>query len=204
MQTSPPTPRLKETAVKKALKTLAWSEFQKHLTAVNIDQTDLAGLLGHIRRSTDFLIKRPDEVREEACAAFLDELGKFLENRLGPDAAAILGNEIAVIQQIEAGYREILRTQGATISAKLLPDTQAAAALFRAAYAYQTLVEEFQSSILQRKELTLQSLRVKRPDGSSYSPDGVSAAIVDVTTKSLMLLGHRYGWFDAQAPRRHG
>jgi len=198
MSTKPPTPKLKETAVKQALKTLAWDELKQHLSTVDLDKDDVADLLGHIRRSNDFLIKRPDEAREAARSAFVEGLGKFLEDHLGTDAAAPLGDEIAVIQQIEAGYREILRTQEATVAAKLLPDTQAAAALSRSAYSYHALMEESHSSSRRRKELTLQSFRIKRPDGSSFSPDGVLSGIVDVTTMTLMLLGHRYKWFDAQ------
>jgi hypothetical protein len=198
MTTKEPPPRLKETAVKKALKTLDWDEFEQHLSAIDFDQTDLTEFLGHIRRSSDFLIKRPDEAREAARFAFLEELGKFLEDHLGQVAAAQLGEELTVIQRIEAGYREILHTQGATVAAKLPPDTQAAAALYRAAYSYQTPTEETRSSILKRKELTLQSLRVERPDGSSYSPDGMFTRIVNIATMTLLLLGHRFNWFDAQ------
>ncbi|WP_264715167.1 nuclease-related domain-containing protein [Limobrevibacterium gyesilva] len=190
--------KLKENLVKQALKAFAWSEFRQHLLMVDLDEDGLSELLGHIRRSTDFLIKRPDEAREAARSAFVEELRKFLEKQFGTDAAALLGDEIAVIQQIEAGYREILRTQAATVAAKLRPDTQASAALSRSAYAYHELMEAVHTATTRRKELTLQSFRIKRTDGSSYSPDGVLAGIVDITTMTLMLLGHRYKWFDAQ------
>lgn len=190
--------RLKESFVKQALKTLGWDKLKQHLSTVHLDEDSVSELLKHIRRSTDFLIKRPDEAREAARSAFIEELGKFLADQVGADATALLGETIAVIQRIEAGYREILRTQEATIAATLLPDTQASAALSRSAYAYHELMEALHSSSRGRKELTLQSFRIKRPDGSSYSPDGVLAGIVDVTTMTLLLLGHRYEWFDAQ------
>lgn len=188
--------RLKENLVKQVLKAFDWKKFKQHLSTVSLDEESLSELLGHIRRSTDFLIKRPDAAREGARAAFVQELNKFIENHLGADSAARLDDEIAVIQRIETGYREILRTQEATVAAKLLPDTQASAALSRAAYAYHDLMEAFHSSTRGRKELTLQSFRIKRPDGSSYSPDGVLTSIVDIATMTLILLGHRYKWFD--------
>jgi hypothetical protein len=190
--------KLKENLVKQALKTFAWNKFKQHLLTIDLDEDSLSELLGHIRRSTDFLIKRPDKAREAARSTFVEELRKFLEQHLGADAAALMGDEVAVIQQIEAGYREILRTQAATVAAKLPPDTQASAALSRSAYAYHELTEALHSATTRRKELTLQSFRIKRPDGSSYSPDGVLAGIVDITTMTLMLLGHRCKWFDPQ------
>jgi hypothetical protein len=198
VQSKAPTPKLKEDAVKQALKTLAWDEFKQHLSVIDLDDDTMTELLGHIRRSSDFLMKRYDERRESARSAFLLQLGKFLEDHVGAGAAAALGDEIAVIRRIEAGYREILRTQESTVAAKLLPEIQAAAALSRSTYAYHTLMEDSLSSILQRKELTLQSLRIKRPDGSSYSPDGVLTSIVDVATMTLLLLGHRHKWFDTE------
>jgi hypothetical protein len=121
--TKEPTSKLKETAVKKALKTLAWDEFERHLSAIDFDQTDLIEFLGHIRRSSDFLIKRPDEAREAARSAFLEQLGKFLDDHHGQVALAQLGEELTVIQRIEAGYREILDTLAATVAAKPPPDS---------------------------------------------------------------------------------
>jgi hypothetical protein len=198
VQNNSPTPKLKEAAVKQALKTLDWNEFNQHLLAIDLDDDSLAELLGNIRRSNDFLMKRHDEGRESARAAFLLQLGKYLEDNVGAGAVAALDDEIAVIRRIEAGYREILQTQEATVAAKMLPEIQAAAALSRSTYAYHTLMEESLSSMLRRKELTLQSLRIKRPDGSSYSPDGVLTSIVDVTTMTLLLLGHCHKWFDSE------
>jgi hypothetical protein len=193
-----PPKRLKEGLVKQALKTFAWDKFKQHLLTVHMGEDCVSELLGQIRRSTDFLLKGPDQDREEARAAFIDELRNYLADHVGSDAAAQLGAQIAVIQRIEAGYREILRTQAATVAAKLLPDTQASAALSRAAYSYHELMQAIQSSSKERKELTLQSFRIKRLDGSSYSPDGVLAGIVDVTTMTLFLHGHQNKWFDSQ------
>ena len=90
--------RLKESLVKQALNTFAWDQFKQHLSMLVLDDDVVSELLGHIRRSTDFLIKRPDAAREAARSIFIDELGNFLRDHHGQDAAASLGNEIAVIQ----------------------------------------------------------------------------------------------------------
>ncbi len=190
--------RLKQSLVTQALKTFYWDKLKQHLSTVDLGEESVTELLSYILRSSDFLIKRPDEVREAARTAFIEKLAEFLVGRLGADAAALLGDQNAVIRRIEAGYREILRTQEATLAAKLLPEAQASAAVSRAAYSYHELSEAINSSARRRKVLTLQSFRIKRPDGSSYSLDGVLASIVDITTMTLMLLGHRYEWFDAQ------
>ncbi|WP_157043577.1 nuclease-related domain-containing protein [Nitrobacter hamburgensis] len=191
-------PRLKEKLVKQVLKTFAWGTLKQHLSTFQLNDDNLSELLGHIRHSTDFLLKRPDQAREDARAAFTEGLRSYLAEHAGPDAAAGLGDLIAVLQRIEAGYREILRTQQATVAAKLLPETQVSAALSRAAYSYHELMEAFNSSVKRRKELTLQSFRIMRSDGSSYSPDGVLAGIVDVAAMTLLLHGHQNNWFDPQ------
>lgn len=190
--------RMKENLVKQALKTFVWEPFKQHLSTIQLDENSLFELFSHIRQSTDFLIKRPDQAREVARATFVEELRKFIENHFGADAAVLLRDEIAVIQRIETGYQEILRTQEATVAAKLLPETQASAALSRSVNAFEELMRAFRSAIRHRKELTLQSFRIRQIEGSSYSPDGVLASIVDITTMTLMLLGHRYQWFDSQ------
>lgn len=190
--------RLRENLVKEALKTLAWDKLRKHLLTVHMDEDCVSDLLGHIRRSTDFLIKRPDQARESARAGFTEELRSFLADHVGTGAAAKLGDLIFVLQRIEAGYREIVRTQAATVASKLLPETQVSAAFSRAAYTYQELMEAFYSSAKNRKELTLQSFRIMRDDGSSYSPDDVLAYIVGVTTTTLFLHGHQNKWFDSR------
>jgi len=104
---------------------------------------------------------------------------------------------MALIEQIESGYAEILRTLQATAATKMLPELQSSAALSRAAYAYHELIKEFLLAAKSRKELTPQSLRLSRDDGSTYSPDGVLSGINAITTMTLLLLGHQNKWFDA-------
>ena len=58
-------------------------------------------------------------------------------------------------------------------------------------------MKAFQSAAKSRRELTLQSFRLTRDDGLTYSPDGVLAGINDATTMTLLLLSHQHKWFDA-------
>lgn len=197
MTSEPSAQRLKQDIVKQALKTLAWKKLEEHLATINIDEACLDELLAHIRRCTDFIIKRPNLTREHDRIHFIDKLAKFLRQTVGSDAAVRLTQEISLIQLIEAGYSEIMRTLDRTVAAKMLPETQAAAALSRSAYQYRELTKAVQSSVKIRGELTLQSLRIKGEDGASYSPDGILASLVNVTTMTLLLLGHRNNWFDA-------
>lgn len=189
--------RLKESVVKEALKRLTWTPLEQHLLTVELDDVVVAELVGHIRRSSDFLLKRPDPKREASRARFIDALNKHLAGRVGAEQMNALNDLLAMIQQIEAGYAEMHRTLQGTVAAKLLPEIQASAALNRAAYSYHELMEEFHSSVAGRKELTLQSLRIPREDGSTYSPDGVLAGINETATMTLLLLGHQHKWFNA-------
>src|SRR3954466_13853546 len=92
----PPNParRLKEAVVKDALKSFAWEKLKKHLLTLDIDAEVVSELLLHIRHSTDFLLKRPDQSREDARAAFTDALGKYVTENVGAEAAAELARLI--------------------------------------------------------------------------------------------------------------
>lgn len=188
--------RVQESVLKRALKPLAWDELEQHLLGVRLDGDGVAEMLGHIRRSSDFIMRRADAGRQAKRSAFLSQLAIYLSTNVDADAAASLAREMSLIERIETGYREIMRAQEGTAAAKLAPEIQAAAALRRAAQAYQKMTEEVEASLSRRKELGPQSLRVERTDGSTYAPDGVLAGIVAGATKTLQLLGHRHGWFD--------
>ena len=188
--------RLKEGLVKQALKTLQWNKLGQHLETITFDDEVLTELLGHVRRNTDFLIKRHDMARAGLRGTFVAALRELLDNKMGSPATEKFDSLMEVIAQIEAGYHEISRTQDNTVAAKLLPETQASAALARAAATYKDLMNAFASTTRQAKVLTLQSARIKGPDGASYSPDGVLANIVSGTTMTMMLLGYGFKWFD--------
>lgn len=189
--------KLKESVVKQALKALDWAPLEKHLHTLDLNVDAVAELIGHLRRSSDLLLKRLDSKRAAARKRFVDALAMHLANHAGPDAVVALNEVMAMFGQIEVGYAEILRTLAATVAAKLLPEVQVSAALYRAAYACHELTTEVQAAAKKRTQLTLQSFRVDRDDGSSYSPDGVLATINDITTMTLLLLGHQQKWFDA-------
>ncbi|MBW6418041.1 nuclease-related domain-containing protein [Celeribacter sp. PS-C1] len=192
----PEPPRLKESLVKEALKKLQWETLSQHLEMVPFDDIILSELLGHIRRSTDFLLKRSNTAREKKRNTFIAALRELLVEKLGPSASEKLNALIEVVNQVEAGYEEISRTQSNTVAAKLLPETQASAALARAAANYNDLMDSFASTMRKAKVLNLQSVRIEDPDGQSYSPDGVVTNIVDTTSMTMLLLGHRFRWFD--------
>lgn len=195
-ETAPPE-TLKEGIVKDALKSLNWTKLEKHLAALDLDADDAGAIVAQLRRSGDFLLKRPDPKRAAARKSFVASLEAYLAERVGQEAARALADTMTMIQQIEAGYAEILRTLDATVAAKLLPEVQASAALQRAVFSFDELTRDVQASMKRRKELTVQSFRIALEDGSTYSPDGILAAINASTTMTLLLLGHRNKWFDA-------
>ena len=192
-----PLETLRESVVKDALKSLNWTKFEKHLVAVDIDADDAGAIVAQLRRSGDFLLKRPDAKREAARASFVAALETHLADHVGEEAVDELAEAMAMIGRIEAGYGEILRTLDATVAAKLLPEVQVSAALQRAAFSFDKLMRDVRADMSRRKELTVQSFRITRDDGSTYSPDGILAAINAASTMTLLLLGHRNKWFDA-------
>lgn len=157
------TPRARERLQARA-EVAGWEDLKGHLLAARLDGDGVAEMMGHIRRSNDFLIRRADAEREGKRSVFINELARFLGATVFTDAAASLEGEVAVIRRIEEGYREIMRAQEATVAAKLPPETQAAAALKRVAQAYQKMTEEVEASLSRRKELGPQDGRVQATD----------------------------------------
>ncbi len=78
-----PLETLKEGVVKDALKSLNWTKFEKHLVAVDLDADDAGSIVAQLRRSGDFLLKRPDSKREAAGASFVASLAKHLADNVG-------------------------------------------------------------------------------------------------------------------------
>lgn len=188
--------KLSEGAVAEALKTLDWSVFQSHLDGIALDEEDGLALVRLLRRNNDIVLKRADSKRAKKRAAFLQSLGAYLEDRIGPNAVKPLQNMLAVVDQIEEGYAEMLRALDSTVAAKLLPEIQAAAALQRAAYTYHQLQIDVGAEMRRRKEISLQNFRLTVPGGGTASPDGVLGGLIESAGMTLLLLGHRYKWFD--------
>ena len=189
--------RLKEGLVKDTLKAFEWPRLERHLASIDFQEDAFAELLGHIRRANDLILKRPDPRREKARDRFVGQLSAYISGRLSASAVEELQSVLATLARIEDGYHEIVRALKKTDAAKLLPQTQVAAAIFRANFACHKLNEEILLSASRRKQVTLPSFRIERDDGSTLSPDGLLTGIVDVAAMTLKLLGHQHGWFDA-------
>jgi len=195
MTTTPPPGRLKEKLVKRALKTLDWDEFEAHLATIELDEANAADLVGHIRRDSKFLVKRPEPERQGARAAFLARLGGFLKDKVGAAAAAKLYDLIALIGLIEDGYHSVMAAQAKTDAAKLAPETQVSAAFARSAFSYHDLKRMEGEQLGQKQEFSPQSFMLTLEDGSEWPPDALLSSMVDAATATLMMLGHRNGWF---------
>ena len=191
------TEELKESVVKQALKSFDWATFKSHLDEVALNEDDAGAIVALLRRSNDFLLKRSDPKRAAKRASFVNSLEKHLADNVGQEGVDSLSKEIAMIGRIEAGYAEILRTLDATVAAKLLPEVQASAALQRAAFSYHELQRDIRAEIKGRNAITAQSFRITRPDGTTYSPDGILAGINAAVGMTLLLLGHRRKWFNS-------
>lgn len=188
---------LRENVVKDALKSFAWVKLERHLLTIQLNPQGATKLVDLIRKNADFLLKRPDPAREQARATFVTQLAQYLGKAIGADTATQIGALMTLVQTIEAGYCEILRSLSESEAAKLLPEVQVSSALARSCYGYDELMKEFWADATRRKKWTAQSLRVRRSDGTNFNPDGVLGNIVGIATMTLLLLGHQNGWFDA-------
>ena len=103
--------RLKEDIVKDALKRLAWPPLYGHLVKTGLDAPVFDELLGHVRRSNDLILKRPDTKKDGRRRAFLNALAEHVLTQAGAPAADELRATIATLETVERGYQEILRAR---------------------------------------------------------------------------------------------
>lgn len=188
---------LRENVVKEALKSFAWVKLERHLSTIQLNPQGATKLVDLIRKNADFLLKRPDPAREQARATFVNWLAQYLGKAIGADIATQIDALLTLVQTIEVGYSEILRSLSESEAAKLPPEVQVSSALARSCYGYDELMKEFWADVTRRKKWTAQSLRVRRSDGTNFNPDGVLGNIVGIATMTLLLLGHQNRWFDA-------
>lgn len=188
---------LREKVVLASARNFDWAPLKKHLDQISLNQDATSRVVSLLRRCNDFLIKRPNTLRASKRKSFIDSLQGYIVENAGPEAADLLSKDIAMILQIEAGYKEILSALESTEANKLLSEAQASAALYRAAFSYNELQENISTEIQEQKEYTAQSFRISGPNGTTHSPDGLIGGIASSAAMTLSLLGHRYGWFDA-------
>ncbi len=184
--------KLSEETVKKSLAALDWPMLEQHFETFALSEEDAEQLFNHIRHYTNFLIKRDDPKRTIKRERFVDALRQYLETVVSAGAATTFDDLMTTVAVIEQGYLKILTTLGRCEAASLPADVQAAAALGRASQHWKDLTEDMAASLARKREVTPQSFRVEKEDGTSYSPDGVIEAINNMVAITLKLLAHRH------------
>jgi hypothetical protein len=116
--------RLKEDIVKDALKRLAWPPLYGHLVKTGLDAPVFDELLGHVRRSNDLILKRPDTKKDDRRRAFLNALAEHVSTQMSCERS-----------RPSRPWRKAIRrscARDATAAAAMLPENRAAAVLARA------------------------------------------------------------------------
>jgi hypothetical protein len=187
--------RLKEDIVKDALKRLAWPPLYGHLVKTGLDAPVFDELLGHVRRSNDLILKRPDTKKDGRRRAFLNALAEHVSTQAGTPAADELRATIATLETVERGYQEILRARDATAAAAMLPENRAAAVLARAAQICHELQQKIDSEMRSRSEAPLHSFRINIGADVPACPDSLLAHLTEACTITLVMEAYLNRWF---------
>ncbi len=189
--------RLKESIVRKAIQNLDWPSLCRHLSDVGLDRQGYLALLGHLRRTNNLIFRYPDPAKERSRDVFLQSLASFAESTIGDEAEEMLWEETRTIEQIEQGYRWILKALDKCAAYRLPPPTRVAAYIARAVDLCQYTIRGLVGEIESREGLHLpQYTLVETEDGNRRSPDSMFQAIVGALTTSLKMEAHKNGWFD--------
>src|SRR6267143_707446 len=146
---------LKENVVKKALDDLDWPGLEKQLDSAGLSEKGLKLLLGHLRRTNSLIMPYPNPKREERRAEFVNCLSAYFSRTLGAMACVSLSLEVELLDSIERGYRDILKTLEKCDISRLPADIRIAASLSRAVHQYADVVNKVKEKIKGGQEIAL-------------------------------------------------
>lgn len=189
--------KFKESVLKKALDGLDWPLLMQHLDEIGLQATDLEYLLGHLRRTTTLVMPYPRAQREAHRADFINNLHRYVSDKLGADSAMLVSKEMELIEKIERGYRFILQVLDTCEISKLSPEMRMAAYISRAAFEYATVRTQIEEVVRKRCEITMpQGPLLSAEKGVSVHPDAAISAIVEFLSTTLVMEARRNNWLD--------
>jgi hypothetical protein len=190
--------KLSEGKTKGAFAARDWLALKSHLDEIGLAGSVLDDLLGHLTRASGLILRYPDAARERRRDAFLENLRMYVHATLGEDAEARVSGEVALMAQIERGYRSVLATLGCADISKLSPDTRIAACLAWANRAYTDIMKKQDQEIRKLEQLHFPNVPpVTDEDGNSMPIDPLINAIVTALSTTLIMEAHNNNWHDS-------
>jgi len=189
--------RLREQVVKSALATLDWDALKEHFEDIVLSRGQVTEACCHIRRSTDLICKYPRKDFERRRARFLNKLRSYAEAHFGVEAANEIDTEVALIERIEQGYRNILNVLEGCAIGKQPATVRVGGSISLACYEYQNLLRRGDKSHTETKELNLMSgIHLQDDDGNTFSVDAVIEGLSESVAMTLIMEAYKNSWFD--------
>jgi hypothetical protein len=189
--------KLSEAKVKAAFADLDWPTFKSHLDKVVIDDATLDELVGHLRRAGGLIHRYPKAKQEARRDRFLQSLREYIQVSLGDRGAGRVADEVALLLQIQRGYRSLLAELDHADVSKMPPAARIAACLDWSVRTYADIITA-QANAAEKLDLFLfpNVPSLVNEDGRPVSIDAVINAIVCAFSTSLIMLAHSYDWKD--------
>jgi hypothetical protein len=185
-----------ENILKKAFQELEWVTLKKHLDGRDMTDATLEIFLGHLRRENSFILRYPDERREQRRQIFIDNLRDYLHARLGTRGSTSLDHQLKILETAERGYRGILKLLEPCEISKLAPDTRVSAYVSRSAHQYRYVTKRLEETFAVKKEIFPQASVLTDDANLLFSSDGAIAGIVQCLTITLLMEAYKNNWFD--------
>jgi hypothetical protein len=185
-----------ENILKAAFHELEWVTLRKHLDGYDMTDHTLEILLSHLRRENTFILRYPNQQREQRRQIFIDNLRNYLQARLGTFASISLERELKLLEVAERGYRGILKLLEPCDISKLAPDTRVAAYLSRSAHQYRYVTSRLEETVAKKQEIFPETPVLTDDAKALFSCDGAIAGIVECLTSTLVMEAHNNNWFD--------
>lgn len=190
--------KIKESIVKKALKSLDSKPLCEHLDTTSRSPDILVSLLGYILRENGFIHKYPNPPQEIKCQQFFSELAEYLRHSFNEDAANQLVELTERLKRIEQKYRDILDQLAASRFSTLSPDVQVSASIQRAEQQFHIYIQRHEDTFKAKKDYLTFDGTVEEKDGVPISIGQISNMIVQSLSSTLIMQGFQNKWFDAK------
>ena len=186
----------RESIVKEAVAAVDWKALQDHLEVVTLARGHISEVCGHLRRHSDLICKYPDKNFEQRRARFLELFRNFALKRFGPEAAAEVAKEAALLTQIERGYRGILDVLGKGEIGRKPATVRASGSISRACHDFQDLMRRRDKTLSERGDLTI-TADIWLPDdnGEPILADSVLDGLSHAVAMTLIMEAHKNAWF---------
>lgn len=194
--------RLSEKEVKKALETLNWSAFKKHLQTFRLKHNEMDEFCDYIRHCSQLICKHQNDNFLQKRNRFFNKMKTYLNKEYGCELVMKIDKEIKLMQTIEDGYNHIMLALEKCEITRQHPNVRVGSSILYACdvYAYihlhmSKIKPDIFESKLNKKFVHLGTNIRLNNDTGEFNPDAVMDQISISLTTNILMEAYKNNWY---------